>query len=190
MIVRVGALNSDDLPELVLECLLAFSFHLPFGKGFFVTIRIIVEIILADGVDKPSLHALLSKEFAHIIKISLIAAICSACLNMTVAYKKMDVLMRFIGMNSEQHFISLKMFICKLLCDAENFIIGKFIVIIGRKRYGHLESKISLAVGTFSEQASCHEDITGVVITVAIDAPIKVGCSLYYSVPYLFRQSA
>ena len=109
---------------------------------------------------------------------------------MTVAYKEMDVLMRFIGMNSEQHFISLKMFICKLLCDAENFIIGKFIVIIGRKRYGHLESKISLAVRTFPEQAPRHNDLTGVVVTVTIDTPIEVRCSLYYSVSYLLRQSA
>ena len=134
-IIRVGKLYLNDLSKFVLKGLLAFGFHLPFGKGLLITVWIIIEIILADGIGKSSLHALLSEKLTHIIEVTLVAAVCSACLNMTVAYKKMDVLMRFICMNSEQHLISLKMFISKLFCDTKHFIICEFIVIIGRKRY-------------------------------------------------------
>ena len=42
----------------------------------------------------------------------------------------------------------------------------------------------------FTEQVPCHENITGIVISVAVDAPIEVWRSLYHSVPYLLRQSA
>ena len=54
---------------------------------------------------------------------------------MTVAYQKMNVLVRFIGMNGEQHFISLKILISELLCDAKHFIVGELVVIIRRERY-------------------------------------------------------
>jgi len=78
---------------------------------------------------------LLSEKLTHIIEVTLITAVRSACFDMTVAYQEVNVLVRIIGMHCEQHFISLKIFISELLCDAKHFIVGELVVIIGREGY-------------------------------------------------------
>ena len=108
----------------------AFGFHLLLGKGFLVTIGVFIIIILTDRVYKPSLHALLPEKFAHGLQVLLTAAICLACLDMAVAHKKMDVLVRLVGVNGEHDLIAVKKLLGELLCDVEHFFIGQLIVIL------------------------------------------------------------
>lgn len=142
-----------------------------FGKCFLVTVGIIIIIILADRVGKTSLHALLPEKLTHGLQVLLTAAVCFSCLDVTVAHKKMDVLVRLVGVNGEHDLIAVKKLLGELLGDVEHFFIGQLIVIIGRERQRHLERKVRPLVITLAEQLSCGENIAGVNVAVTVHLP-------------------
>lgn len=146
-VVRVGTLDAYNLPKLVLECFLASCLHLPFCKGFFIAALsvIVIIIISTNGTCKSSLHTLLPEKLTHIMQVSFISPECPASINMAVADQEMNVLMRFVCMYRKQHLIAPKVFLCKLLCDAEYFIIGELVIVLRRKRNGHFECKVCIA---------------------------------------------
>lgn len=102
-VIRITDLGTDYLAQLILECFFSACFHLPFGKGFFVTMlfRIVIIIILPDGMHKSPLHTLCSEEFTHFPQISFVSSECSSCFKIAVADQEMNMLMRSVGMDCE-----------------------------------------------------------------------------------------
>ena len=120
---------------------------------------------------KASLHALLPEKFAHSLQVLLTAAVCLACLDVAVAHKEMDVLVRLVGVDCEHDLIAVKKLLGELLCNVEHFFIGQLIIIVGRERQRHLERKVCPLVITLSEQLSCGENIAGVNVAVTVHLP-------------------
>lgn len=191
-VVRIAEFNLNDLSQLILESFFAPCFHLPFCKGFLVAALVCVTMIevIADGMDQTALHTLRSEEPAHFPQVSLIPAECSARFNMTVANQEMNVLVRCIYMNREQHLIALKESLSKRLCNPERLFVSQFVIILRRKGDRHFICKVCILDWLFPEQFSCHENITGEMVTVAVEAPVEVGFGFHHAVPYLLRLPA
>ena len=109
---------------------------------------------------------------------------------MAVAHKKMDVLVRFVGMDCEHDLIAVKKPLGKLLRNVEHFFIGQLIIIIGRERQRHLERKVRPLVITLAEQLSCGENIARINVAVAVHLPAQVRSSFYDTCLLLFGQLA
>ena len=186
-VIRIADLSTDHLPQLILECFLAACFHLPFGKGLFVTMlfRIVIVIILPDGMHKSSLHTLCAEEFTHFPQISFVPSECSARFNMAVSDQEMNVLVRRICMYREQHLIAPKEPLRKLLCNSECLLVSQFVIVFRRKGNGDFIGKICIPDRLLPEQLSCHENIAGEMVAVAVETPVEVGCGFYHAVPYL-----
>lgn len=191
-VVRIAEFNLNDLSQLILESLFAPCFHLPFGKGFFVAALICVTMIevIADGMDQTALHTLRAEEPAHFPQVSLIPAECPACFNMTVADQKMNMLVRRICMYCKQHLIALKESLSKRLCNSERLFVSQFVIVLRRKGDRHFICKICILSGPLSEQFSRHENITGEMVTVAVETPVEVWFGFYHTVPNLLFLSA
>lgn len=190
MVVRISNFDPDDLTEFILEGLLAFGFHLPFGEGLTICVGIRFEIAVTDRIHQSALFALLTEVFAHIIKVTLIPAECVSCINVAVADQEMHMDMRFICMNCEQHLIAFEELLCKFRCNFQDFLVAESGTVLWRKGNGHLIGEIRISGIFLAEQFSGHDHITGEVVTVSIEAPIEIWGCFYYAVPYLFRQSA
>lgn len=98
--------------------------------------------------------------------------------------------MRFICMNCKQHLIAFEELLCKFRRDLQGFLVAESGTVLRRKGNGHLIGEIHIPGIFLAEQFSCHDHITGEVVTISIETPIEIICRLDHSVPYLFRQSA
>ena len=186
-VIRIADLGTDYLAQFVLECFPAACFHLPFGKGLFVLMlsRIVIIKILPDRMLKSSLDTLCSEEFTHFPQISFVASECSARFNMAVAYKEMNVLMGSVSMDCEQYLIAPKESLSKLLCNSECLLVSQFVIVFRRKGNGDFIGKICIPDRLLPEQLSCHENIAGEMVAVAVETPVEVGFGFYHAVPYL-----
>ena len=191
-IIRIADLGTDHLAQLVIECFVTACFHLPLGKGLFVTLcfRIMIVIILPDGMHKSPLHTLRSEEFAHFPQISFVSSECSSRFKIEVADQEMNVLMRSVGMDCEQYLIAPKESLCKLLCNPEYLLIAEPVIILRRKGNGDIIGKVCILDRLLPEQLSGHENIAGEMVTVAVEAPVEVGFGFHHAVPYLLRLPA
>ena len=93
-------------------------------------LRIVIIIILPDGMHKSPLHTLCSEEFTHFPQISFVSSECSAGFKIAVADQEMNVLVRSVGMDCEQYLIALKESLRKLLCDLECLPIAEPVIIL------------------------------------------------------------
>lgn len=109
---------------------------------------------------------------------------------MTVADQKMHMDVRFICMNSKQNLIAFEELLCKFRRDLQGFLVAESGTVLRRKGNGHLIGKIRIPGIFLAEQFSCHDHITGEVVTISIEAPIEIWGCFYYAVPYLFRQTS
>jgi len=191
-VVRIAEFNLNDLSQLILESLFAPCFHLPFCKGFFVAALVCVTMIevIADGMDQTALHTLRAEEPTHFLQVPFVAPECSACFNMTVADQEMNVLVRRICMNRKQHLIALKESLSKRLCNSESLFVSQFVIVLRRKGDRHFICKVCILDWLFPEQFSCHENITGEMVTVAVETPVEVGFGFYHTAPNLLFLSA
>ena len=131
-VVRIAEFDLNDLSQLILESFFAPCFHLPFCKGLLVAALVCIMMIevIADGMDQTALQTLCAEESAHFQQVSFVAPECSARFNMAVADQEMNVLVRRICMNCEQHLIAPKESFCKRLCNSECLFVSQFVVIL------------------------------------------------------------
>ncbi len=187
-VIWITDLGTDHLAQLILECFLSACFHLPFCKGLLVAALVCVMMIevIADGMDQTALQTLCAEESAHFNQVSFVAPECPASFNMAVADQEMNVLVRRICMYREQHLITPKESLCKLLCNSECLFVSQFVIILRRKGDRDFIGKVCIFDRLLPEQLSGHENIAGEMVTVTVDAPIEVRCGFDYAFFNLF----
>ncbi len=127
IVAWVSAFNLNNLPQLGLECLCAFSLHLRFAEGLAQAIAAFAVKRFAHGMLQSETLAFFANVFRHFTQLGFMPPECLAGIAVAVSDDEMCMNMRGIGVDCKQHIIALAEkefrgkvscnFICLLMCQ-------------------------------------------------------------------------